>query len=57
MTKNFILIFAICLIQFFSVDSYGVDPDEILQNQKQELRARNISKNIRCMICQNQSID
>ena len=29
MTKNFILIFAICLIQFFSVDSYGVDPDEI----------------------------
>jgi len=44
-------------MQFFSVDSYGVDPDEILQNQKQELRARNISKNIRCMICQNQSID
>ena len=30
---------------------------EILQDQKQELRARNISKNIRCMICQNQSID
>ena len=57
MTKNFILIFSICLMQFFSVDSYGVDPDEILQNQKQELRARNISKNIRCMICQNQSID
>jgi len=57
MTKNFILIFAICLIQFFSLDSYGVDPDEILQNQKQELRARNISKNIRCMTCQNQSID
>ena len=57
MTKNFILIFAICLIHFFSVDSHGVDPDEILQNQKQELRARNISKNIRCMICQNQSID
>ena len=57
MTKNFILIFAICLMQFFSVDSYGVDPQEILQNEKQELRARNISKNIRCMICQNQSID
>ena len=57
MTKNFILIFAICLIQFFSVDSYGVDPDEILQNQKQEFRAREISKNIRCMVCQNQSID
>ena len=44
-------------MQFFSVDSYGVDPQEILQNEKQELRARNISKNIRCMVCQNQSID
>ena len=63
MTKNFfllkifILVFAICLIQFFSVDSYGVDPEEILKDKNQELRARNISKNIRCMICQNQSID
>ena len=56
-TKIFILIIAICLAQFFSGNSYGVDPDEILQDQKQELRARNISKNIRCMICQNQSID
>ena len=27
------------------------------KNQEQELRARNISKNIRCMVCQNQSID
>ena len=63
MTKNFllfkifILIIVFCLIQFFSTNSYGVYPKEILQNQKQELRARNISKNIRCMICQNQSID
>ena len=56
-TKIFILIIAICLAQFFSGNSYGVDPDEILQEQKLELRARAISKNIRCMICQNQSID
>lgn len=55
--KVFISIFFICLMQFFLVSSYGVDPDEILKNQKQELRARDISKNIRCMICQNQSID
>ena len=57
LTKIFIFIIAICLMQFFSANSYGVDPDEILQDQKQELRARNISKNIRCMVCQNQSID
>ena len=56
-TKVFISIIFICLIQFFSINSYGVDPDEILKNKKQESRARDVSKNIRCMICQNQSID
>ncbi len=55
--KTFIIIISICLIQFFSNNSYTVEPDEVLENKKQELRARNISKNIRCMICQNQSID
>ena len=55
--KTFIIIISICLIQFFSNNSYTVEPDEVLDNQKQELRARNISKNIRCMVCQNQSID
>ena len=37
--------------------SYSVEPDEILKNSKHEVRARNISKNVRCMVCQNQSID
>jgi cytochrome c-type biogenesis protein CcmH len=55
--KTLTIIILICLIQFFSYNSYTVEPDEVLENQKQELRARNISKNIRCMICQNQSID
>ena len=52
-----IISLAFCITQFFSNISYTVEPDEILQNQEHELRARNISKNIRCMICQNQSID
>ena len=55
--KTFIIIISICLVQFFSNNSYTVEPDEVLKNQKQELRARDISKNIRCMVCQNQSID
>ena len=55
--KIFIVILSIYSIQFFSNNSYTVEPNEILENQKQELRARNISKNIRCMVCQNQSID
>ena len=55
--KIFIIIVIICLTQFFPKNCFAVEPDEILQNQKQELRARDISKKIRCMICQNQSID
>ena len=57
LTKIFIIIVTICFTQFFSKNCFAVEPDEILQNQKQEFRARNISKNIRCMVCQNQSID
>ena len=53
--KNFIIF--IFISQFLLSNSYSVEPDEILQNPKQELRARNISKYIRCMVCQNQSID
>ena len=56
--KNKNLIIMMCLlIQFNFHDCYAVEPDEILKNSKQEERARNISKNIRCMVCQNQSID
>ena len=57
LTKIFIIIVTICLTQFFSNNCFAIEPDEILLDQKQELRARNISKNIRCMVCQNQSID
>ena len=51
------IIIVIFLIQIKSATNNAVEPDEILNNQKQELRAREISKNIRCMVCQNQSID
>ena len=36
---------------------YAVEPEEFLKDKKQELRARDISKNVRCLVCQNQSID
>ena len=57
MKKKFLMIASIFLFHLFSFNLYGVEPDEILKDQKQEERARIISKNIRCMICQNQSID
>jgi len=58
MTKTLLIIVIISImIQFFSKISYSVEPEEFLQNPKQEIRARDISKNIRCLVCQNQSID
>ena len=55
--KLILLVITISLTQSIANFSYAVEPDEILKNPKYELRARNISKNIRCMVCQNQSID
>ena len=57
LTRILTISLAFFIIQFFLNVSYTVEPDEILKNQEYELRARNISGNIRCMICQNQSID
>ncbi len=37
--------------------SFAVQPDEILPDAGQELRARQISAGLRCLVCQNQSID
>jgi cytochrome c-type biogenesis protein CcmH len=34
-----------------------VEPDEILKNPQLEARARQLSEELRCMVCQNQSID
>ena len=55
--KKIVIIISICLVHFFLNYAQAVEPDEILENSEQELRARDISKNIRCMVCQNQSID
>lgn len=58
MTKTLLTIVIISImIQLFLNNSYAVEPEEFLQNLKQEMRARDISKNIRCLVCQNQSID
>jgi len=35
----------------------AVEPEEFMKNPNDEKRARYISKNIRCVVCQNQSID
>jgi cytochrome c-type biogenesis protein CcmH len=37
--------------------AFAVQPDEILADPVLEARARALSKELRCMVCQNQSID
>ena len=37
--------------------SFAVQPDEILSDSALETRARTLSGELRCMVCQNQSID
>ena len=37
--------------------AFAVQPDEILADPTLEARARDLSKELRCMVCQNQSID
>ena len=57
--KIFLLIFlleSLCIINT-SNSLLAMNPDEALTNPKLELRARNLSKELRCMVCQNQSID
>jgi cytochrome c-type biogenesis protein CcmH len=37
--------------------AFAVQPDEVMQDPKLEARARVIGKDLRCPVCQNQSID
>lgn len=48
---------AIFLILCTPLSVQAVNPSEILSNPLLEKRARHISKDIRCVVCQNQSID
>ena len=51
--QKFIFIFVIAI----SSPVIAVEPDEVLDNPSLEERARQISKDLRCLVCQNESID
>ena len=51
---RFYYIFFIC---FLASRAFAVEPSEILNDAKLEDRARNLSSNIRCLVCQNENID
>lgn len=45
------------LLLFSTMPAMAVLPDEVLSDPVLEQRARNLSTQLRCMVCQNQSID
>jgi cytochrome c-type biogenesis protein CcmH len=49
------LTFAVALM--IGCPAYAVQPDEIMADPGKEARARELSRELRCMVCQNQSID
>ena len=48
---------AIVMLVLLSVPALAVRPDEMLADPALEARARDISHGLRCLVCQNQSID
>jgi len=47
----------VLLINLATLPAKAVQPDEVLQDRALEARARHISEGLRCLVCQNQSID
>lgn len=45
------------LIVLFTLPAQAVQPDEVLDDPALEARARDLGKILRCVVCQNQSID
>lgn len=50
-----LVLFLICFL--LPIQAQSVEPNEVLSDPVLETRARDISKNLRCLVCQNQSID
>jgi cytochrome c-type biogenesis protein CcmH len=51
------LALAIIAAMAASTSVLAVQPDEIMSDAVKEARARDLSRELRCMVCQNQSID
>lgn len=47
----------VLLLLAWAMPAGAVDPGEMLADPALEARARDISKDLRCLVCQNQSID
>ena len=57
MRKLIAISFVLLMTAFAASAAYAVQPDEIMSDPIKEARARDLSRELRCMVCQNQSID
>jgi cytochrome c-type biogenesis protein CcmH len=51
------LLAAACVAAALMSAAHAVQPDEVMADPAKEARARELSRELRCMVCQNQSID
>jgi len=49
--------FVLLLVLLIAAPAWAVEPDEMLSDPAQEARAREVGQELRCLVCQNQSID
>ena len=54
--RSFVAALAL-LVSLLAMPAFAVQPDEVLDDPVLEQRARDISADLRCLVCQNQSID
>lgn len=52
-----VILLALSMLAFAAPLAQAVQPDEVMADPAQEARARELSRELRCMVCQNQSID
>jgi cytochrome c-type biogenesis protein CcmH len=51
------VVLALAFVAAMATAAHAVQPDEIMSDPVKEARARDLSRELRCMVCQNQSID
>jgi cytochrome c-type biogenesis protein CcmH len=55
--RSLALLLCLAMAWPLSTPAYAVQPDEILDDPVLENRARELSRGLRCVVCQNESID
>ncbi len=57
MQKFILILLSTLVLAISAANVWAVEPDEILADPALEARARSLSLELRCLVCQNQSID